>query len=279
MNDPVVIFVFAGRQQNIALQLPLIEHILATHPNVQYDIWNLSQTPEDDAYLRQLSGPRITVRSELYGRPHWEAFNKVYEHYAHPSYHGHWFVKLDEDVVFLEAARFGEFLDALTPYRVLSADVINNGACVAQDLRQWKLFTDLYSTPLLDIHKSPEFWAVAHSYAQRYWSELIDQRLVATPVVDWLSINMIGYGWDTAVNLSQRIGTDSPNTIAGRDVSAWPTLGAEGVINTMSRSILRGFRAVHLYFGPQRDQLACERVDTVRDRYAELGHEYLLEHR
>lgn len=277
-SEPVILFCFAGRQANLELQISLVRRILDEHPNTYYHIWNLSQTPDDDAYIRGLSGERTVVHNQLHGHATWKAFNEIYKFYAVPAYQGHWFVKMDEDVIFLETAHFGQFVQALTPGRVCSADVINNGACTAQDTRLWKVFADLYSVPLLDIHESTEFWSVAHNYAIRYWPELIDQGIELLPTQDWLSINLIGYGWEVASTLARRINTASPKMIAGRGFRAWPTLGDEGVINTLPRTIVRGFRAVHLYFGPQRDHLPTERVDKIRAQYADLVHAYLLEH-
>src|SRR3981189_298015 len=114
----VILFVFAGRKQNMELQLPLVRRIITEHPNVQYHVWNLSRNDDDNHYLRAIEGERITVLNAYFGTAPWLVFNAVYPHYAHnPKYRDHLFVKVDDDVVFIETGRFGEFVDAVNGNR------------------------------------------------------------------------------------------------------------------------------------------------------------------
>lgn len=114
----VILFVFAGRKQNMELQLPLVRRIITEHPNVQYHVWNLSRNDDDNLYLRAIEGERITVLNDYFGIAPWLGMNAVYRHYAHnPKYRDHLFVKVDDDVVFIETGRFGEFVDAVNGNR------------------------------------------------------------------------------------------------------------------------------------------------------------------
>ena len=86
----VILFVFAGRKQNMELQLPLVRRIITEHPNVQYHVWNLSRNDDDNHYLRAIEGERITVLNDYFGIAPWLGFNAIYRHYAHnPKYRDH----------------------------------------------------------------------------------------------------------------------------------------------------------------------------------------------
>src|ERR1700730_2779285 len=107
----VILFVFPGRKQSMELQLPLVRRIITEHPNVQYHVWNLSRNDDDNHYLRAIECERITVFNDYFGSPPWSGFNAVYRHYAkNHKCRDHLFVKVDDDVVFIEAGRFGEFV-------------------------------------------------------------------------------------------------------------------------------------------------------------------------
>src|ERR1700757_4735084 len=138
--QPTIIFCFAGRKANMELQVPLIRRVLDLHPEVEYHIWNVSSTREDDSYLKSIKGERITVINNFGG---WKpgsgstgrgyVWEQIYRHYAaDKSLSDHIFVKIDDDVIFFEAGRFSKFVTAVSfdpSVSVLSAKVINNGAC------------------------------------------------------------------------------------------------------------------------------------------------------
>ena len=103
------------------LQLPYIRRILAENPDVEYHVWNLARDHDDNFYLKTIAGERIRVFNEHYGVDPWKRFNNVYEHYADEAYSDHLFVKLDDDVVFMETDRFAEFVKAVDGNRAVKA--------------------------------------------------------------------------------------------------------------------------------------------------------------
>src|SRR5258708_23714463 len=108
----VILFVFAGRRQNMELQLPLVRRIITEHPNVQYHVWNLSRNDDDNHYLRAIEGERITVLYDYFGIAPWLAFNAVYRHYPHNTKNReHLFAKAYDAVAFIEAGRFRQLDD------------------------------------------------------------------------------------------------------------------------------------------------------------------------
>lgn len=267
----VVLFVFAGRRPNLELQLPFVRRILADNPNTEFHIWNLARDNSDDKYLQTITAERTTLFNE-YRHKSSPGYEHAYRHYASPEYEGTVFVKLDDDVVFLQTDRFAAFVDAIQahPTAVLSANTINNGACTPLEPALYERFQQT-GIPLLDVHKHPGYAALAHNYFFNHHPQLLAQDVDLVPTDDWLSINAIGYTWQTGRELADLVCTPcEPRNVAGRDL-AW--LGDEGVVNTMPRIVMRGFLACHLTFGPQK--LTETQLQPWRAQYAAISEKYL----
>ncbi len=278
MQD-VVMFVFAGREPNMQLQLPYVRRILRDHPNVEFHIWNLARNKSDNEFIRSVDGTGIRVINDLYGANPWSRFNAVYQFYADDCFKDTLFVKTDDDVVFIDTERFGDFVDAVDQNRqsVISAQVINNGACTFLDSKLWNRYEQL-RIPLLDVHKYKKYAEMCHEHTFENWREMVKQPLSLVPTADWLSINFIGYDWDMGARIANRLGKPSPRHIAGREFSpARDVMGDEGMVNTLPRLILKGMLACHLYFGPQAQQMPDSTLNSLRKRYATLSQGYLGE--
>lgn len=272
-----IMFEFAGRRANMELQRPFFERILADRPDVELHVWNLAKDPDDAEYIKDYDEdhPRIIVHNEFYGKDPWTRFNDVYRHYAQPKYKACRFVKLDDDVVFLETREFGSFIDAIdqNPQAVMSANVINNGACMHLDPLLFGRFKSLH-IPLLDVHKYPQFAEMSHEYFFEHWRELTNQEPRWTPTTDWLSINLIGYDYGMAREFASLLDTPHPRVVAGRSFRGRDRVGDEGMVNMLPRIVVQGFTAAHLTFGPQ-ERKAPDMWPGLRKRYAEVGREYL----
>lgn len=273
-----ILFVFAGRRANMELQLPFIHRILNDHPETQCHLWNLARRPEDNEYLRTLhlrhDQERLIVINDFHGPDPWKRMGDVYRHYTDDQYRDSLFVKMDDDVVFIESERFGEFVKSIDTNRnsVISAKVINNGACTLLEPGLRGEFESL-GIPLLDAHLSAEYAEMSHRYLFNHWTELVGQQPQLIPTPEWLSINLIGYDWAMGKRIAQTIGTPSPRHIAGREFRRIDRMGDEGVVNTLPRTVCQGFLAAHLSFGPQK--LPDTTWDELRALYAEVGAQYL----
>lgn len=268
----VVMFEFAGRRANLELQLPLFRSILDEHPNVVIHLWNMARTWDDNQYLRSIPPQdRLIVSHEFYG----QKFNDVWRHYTLDRYRDSLIVKIDDDVVFLETKRFGDFLKVVEANRdcVVSAKVINNGASTRVDLPLWYKFETL-NMPLLDVHRSRAYADMAHTYAFQYWDDLMGQPVKAIPTDDWVSINLVAVDHSMMCRIVDLLDGPSPEVIAGRKIRFPEHIGDEGAVNMLPRLICQGFLAVHLGFGPQDP--TQEQFTLWRARYAELGEKYLL---
>lgn len=273
-------FCFGGRRANLELQLPFIYDILERHPDVEYHIWDLARTREDSAFIRTLGGhnERVIVWDQFSGgSAPWEHFNSVYRFYAHERYEECTFVKLDDDVVFIETASFGQFLDLIPadPTRIFSAKVINNGACGVHfpEVKQW-LRTQRY--PLLDVHLHPSYAQKCHELFLAHPNAWLSEDIRLIPTDDWLSINLIGYSYRRACKIARLLGSPSPRRVAGRIfLKPHAKLGDEGLVNTLPRTIVEGFTAAHLTFGPQEKRMSAQKWDELRAQYALIGKDYL----
>lgn len=281
-----VLFVFAGRRANLELQLPLVRRILDTHPEVEYHLWDLCRSPEDSEFLHTIEGDRITVRDDFADQSR-NGMNHIYRHYSDRSYRDAVFVKMDDDVVFLEVDRFTDFIDAITDKFILSAQIINNGACTSTFPSLWETYTQLADPiigsvsprhPLLDVHLSFEYADACHHYMNNHWQDLLHQPVKQILCDDWLSINLIGYTWTTGQRIAAKVGTKHriDTTIAHRPYKRGRRLGDEGVVNMLPRRIFQGMLAAHLTFGPQITVGAeWDRVKEWRTWYAAIGQKYL----
>jgi hypothetical protein len=266
----VVLFTFAGRQPNMKLQAPLMHRILEEHPNARWDIWNLARTTLDAVYLQTLSGQRVRVFNQFWRA---RAYEAVYRYYARPRYRDTLFVKCDDDIVFIQTGRFGDFVDAIRGDTVTSALTINNGASTHAHPALWQHFTTRMRIPLLEVHTHAGFAHLCHVYFHEHWRDMLAEPVQLVDTEDWVSINMIGMTQPTLAALAEQLGTPSPLFIAGRDFQRTDKLGDEGAVNTMPRKILRGFTAAHLGFGPQ--QPTIEQFDRWRAGYADIAADYL----
>lgn len=276
----VIMFCFGGRRGNLELQLPFIHRILDEHPHIEYHLWNLARDRDDYAWintLHQSHTDRLHVWDDGYSEKPWERFTDVYLTYANPKYQAFDFVKLDDDVVFIESNTFGDFLRAIasTPQGVVSAKVVNNGACTPTWPKLWEEFRR-GTTKLLDVHKSKEYAELSHGYFFDHWKSMVGEETFLIPTEDWLSINLIGYNWQMGQKIYNLLGIPSPRMIAGRPYRpSIHRVGDEGAVNMLPRTIVQGFTAAHLYFGPQAKAMPQGQVDGLRKQYAEIGAKYL----
>lgn len=273
MTDrPIVLFMFAGRRGNIEVNLPLIRRILDENPLVQFDIWNLARDRADGEFLKTIAGDRIRVIHTY--APGTRRMYKVWQHYAQRQYRDHLFVKIDDDVVFIQTEKFGEFVDAIeaNPDRILSAEVVNNGACTPFMPDLWQSFLAL-DIPLLDVHESNMYAQVCHNFMHDRWRDLVSRPTSIADIETWLSINFIGLDWPMLVKLAAQIGQRSPAQIADREWGPRARIGDEGAANMFPRAVMAGFTVGHLGFGPQ--ELADVQEGKWRADYAQIGREYL----
>lgn len=136
----VIVTCFAGRKEFMELQLRYMIAILEKFEFVErYDIWNFSWSAADKDWVDSLGQmhPKIRVCRAPFDGIADRAGDLASKQFAHffteaylsEEYRDHLFVKIDDDVVFIDVDRFEEFIklriEQSDPFLV-SADVINN---------------------------------------------------------------------------------------------------------------------------------------------------------
>lgn len=95
----------------------------------EYHVWNYARTAKDRVWVASLAGLHPGIRvMEPQGKP----FDAYYDHYRPQDYGDAVFVKVDDDIVYIDLEQLQGFIE----YRqqdqqtfLLSANVVNNGVC------------------------------------------------------------------------------------------------------------------------------------------------------
>lgn len=299
----LVLFCFAGRQANLEVQRPFIDRILAEHPEAEFHLWDLTRTPEDAAYVRAQASDRIRVLTHLHpGHPitcspayttsksgrrvrrcscmvHRPPYEKPYAWYAaDASYADTVFIKLDDDVLFLETARLADLLDPLQqmPDAVISANVVNNVVCAKHDREirdrvAAKLKPGDHTAAAADkawwwLHTNQRFAQLSHDWFLDNVAALTNPTrvgaLARSRAGERVSINTIAFTHPTMRRIADMIGREE-------------RLGDEGAVDRLLPRIATGFRVAHLTFGPQDKSMTLAQLDELRARYTVAAKEYL----
>ncbi len=275
MSDrPVILWMFAGREGNLRINLPIIRQILDDNPQVSFHLWNLARLHEDSEFIKSVEGDRITVWNQWSGTGAMHQMARVWHFYTNDRFRDALFVKMDDDVVFVESEKFGAFVDAVeaNPDKILSAEVVNNGACTPFMPKLWDGYSKL-GIPLLEVHESNKYAQLAHRFMFEEWRDLVGRPTSLADVDTWLSINFIGMNWQMLRYMQRKIGHKSPPRIADRAIGPGSRIGDEGAANMFDRMVMRGFTAAHLGFGPQN--LTEHQEFEWRADYDEIAWEYL----
>lgn len=296
----LALFIFAGRRANMEVQKPYLDRILTDYPDAELDLWDLTRTPEDQEYLKTLHGAhggRVSVLGHLHsGHPvrclypngaqrprgwrrcecmtHKPPYEKPYLWYAQnqASFETATFIKMDDDVLFLETDRLDALIAPLRehPNRVISANVANNAVCAKYEPGLVKRL-DALSEPR-DARYDKQWWALhcEAGFARQSHDWFLDERpfsdgpvrYVRTRPGEAISINCIAFTYPTMVRLARSFERNS-------------RLGDEGTVDTMLPWIARDFHAAHLTFGPQEEGMTPTELNDLRKRYTQLSEDYL----
>lgn len=136
----LIITCFAGRKEYLEIQIKYIIELLNRYEFIErYDIWNFAWNESDVEYVNSLEGlhPKIKIcHSPDFGTASRgnEIASKQFAHfygkaYPYDEYKNHMFLKIDDDVLYVDINRFGNFIKERLKYPdyfLVSADVVNN---------------------------------------------------------------------------------------------------------------------------------------------------------
>lgn len=295
----IIFFEFAGRRRNMEVQRPHIERLLAAYPESEFHLWDLTREALDAAYIRDWarSHEQVFVFDGLHpGHPirhewrrgrggllrcigcvqHKPPYEEVWRAYVGFSagYPDATYVKMDDDVIWMDTARFGEVLSFLEthPGRIASANVTNNAVCAKYEpgfVNRYRYST----TPEHDsdwwaLHTNSEFADLSHRWlledlntiyslteAQRgdFW---LDREPFRTRIGELISINFVAMKREMLVKAAERMSDRR---------------GDEGAVDSLLPWIIPNFRVAHLSFGPQDARLSEEWRQSIRDQYAQFS--------
>jgi len=137
MNNKVILFCPGGRKNILSVQLIYLLKIIDLDIIFEYHIWDFSWTEEDSDYISQLNSihPKIKIKYSPYknasraGEIASKQFSYfLYEYYKFEKYYDYIFIKLDDDICFIDIHHFEKFIDGRIKSNsfLYSANVINN---------------------------------------------------------------------------------------------------------------------------------------------------------
>lgn len=302
-DQNIILFIFAGREANMEVQKPYLDRLLETYPNMELHLWDLTRTSADADYLQTRAGAhdgRVKVlrhfhpghpircmypkgRQRLRGYPpcvclkHKPPYEQPYKFYAASGqYRDTIFVKVDDDVLFLETEKFDDLIDPLLtrPSLVMSANVINNAVAAKYEPGLTKVIRDnmgvgdpQYSDSdrqWWELHTMPEFARFSHTWFLMHQDTTVREQpdYIKTRLGEAISINCITFTHRTMLQLAEAFASD-------------PRLGDEGVVDSYLPTIALSFHAAHLSFGPQEAVMTNAELDSIREAYEKLAKEYL----
>lgn len=294
----IVFFIFAGRKANMEIQRPYIERLLSEYPKSELHLWDLTREESDQIYLRQwaASHERIAFVGGLHpGHPiecagdwrgpghrrcqcikHKPPYEDPYRYYRNTSVRvgdaytdATVFVKLDDDVLWMDTDRFGEVLSFLEthPAQIASANVINNVVCAKYEPGLRETLMDTFNIASTDpdrdrtwwaLHTSAVFAMISHRWGWKFIHAEVhpeDREPIQTRLGEAVSINFVAMKYPMLCAAADRM-DDVENP-----------MGDEGTIDSFLPWIIPNFRVAHLAFGPQERDFDPGVVEAIRKQY------------
>lgn len=289
----IVFFTFAGRTENMEVQRPHITALLDANPGSILHLWDLTRRREDQIYIRSwaVNDDRVAVMDQFHtGHPipclgshrrghrrcqcmiHKPPYEQPYQWYRDRPYSDDTtFVKFDDDVIWMDTARFAEVLSFLEtrPDAVASANVVNNVVCAKYEPALCAHVRDEFGVGGLVPDYDGDWWNLHTRYAfaalSHYWmlanlpphrndGGLGDRPPVRTRPGEKISINFIAMKFPVLCRVAGMMSN---------------RLGDEGAVDALLPWIISNFRVAHLAFGPQESTAGSGlRLDEIRRNYA-----------
>lgn len=219
MTPRVIATTFAGRRDRMEILLSYLLAALDAGIVHEYHIWDYARRPEDRRWLRGLPARHPGIR--LMSPPWWtRRYQGYYRHYRADDYRDAIFLKLDDDIVYLDLDRLADFIafrHARPDYFLVSANVVNNGVCAYYQQECGIVPTTLMELPYPERGYCGKLWQEG-ALAERLQHFFLDQperfrseRIWHPP--DRLSINFVAYlGAD--IPAISRIGLDDEEELS-----------------------------------------------------------------
>lgn len=283
----LILFVFAGREYCMELQLPYILKILNRFPESEYHIWNFARNESDNDYLNTLPSrhDRIKIYNEFYQGPNEVTqctkkpnricqctkcrvgkWSEPYSHYSKEEFKDYHFIKMDDDIVYIDLENLENYLNVIkTNFNsVISANVINNGLCAYFDpLINKKVISESLMgendkpNKWFTLCTDPKFLELSHDcffsneFTKRDELEVFDDSKI--------SINTIGFNYNVMCEVSKVLSNLLDKT------------HDEKVFSTHTKVLVyQNFITCHLHFSDQNALITDEIKTKYIQKYKEL---------
>jgi hypothetical protein len=144
MKNKVILFCPGGRKNILSIQLLYILKILDLDIVFEYHVWDFSWNKEDSEYISQLQNihPKLKIKYSPYinASRAGEVASKQFsyflsDYYKFEIYYDYIFIKLDDDICFIDINNFEKFIDGRIKSNsfLYSANVINNNYLAYSD--------------------------------------------------------------------------------------------------------------------------------------------------
>lgn len=252
---PVIATTFAGRRDRMDLLVAYLISAIDAGVITEYHVWDYARTDDDRRWLRELPRRHPAIRLFTPTR-HGSHYGEYYRHYQQDAHGDAVFLKLDDDIVYLDLERLAEFVDFRTAHPecfLVSASVINNGVCAYFQQQRGLIPESLMHLPYPERGFCGTLWERA-DLAERLHDFFLDDpaRFIApgTDVApDRLSINCVSYLGRDLEHL-QAIGDDDEEALS---VTIPQQLGRTNVV-------YQPMVAAHLSFFSQDAAMDTHRV-------------------
>lgn len=287
----IIFFMFAGRTENMEVQRPHVERLLADYPEAEFHLWDLTRVASDQTYIRRWAeshdrivyyggfhpghpmrclGPRRRGAPPCRCMKHTPPYERVWHHYANDHHYGAdtTFVKFDDDVVWMDTRRFGEVLEFLEthPNEVASANVANNAVCAKYQRGLREALMEEFGLGDPDDPANDRDWWALHTDSCFAW-------LSHHWLLDTLLHRVGGYPWRAPFKTREGEAI-SINFVAMKHLTLQRVaakmngrLGDEGAVDTELPWIIPNFRVAHLSFGPQESGMGVS-LPALRRQYS-----------
>jgi len=272
MLPTVIATTFGGRRDRMEILVEYVLDALGAGTVTEYHVWDYARTPDDRRWLHGLPSRHPAIRVLTPPR-HVSHYGEHYRHYRRDEHRDTVFLKLDDDIVYLDLDRLADFVAfraAHPEYFLVSANVVNNGVCAYFQQQQGVIPAALMELPYPERGFCGRLWERA-DLAERLHDFFLDDpdrfRTEGTDVApDRLSINCVSYlGAD--LDEMSAIGDDDEEELS---VTIPRRLGRQNVI-------YRPMAASHLSFFSQEKAMGVARLlERYRARRVRIGRRFAI---
>jgi glycosyltransferase involved in cell wall biosynthesis len=215
----VIATTFAGRQDRMEVLLGYVVNALKAGIIHEYHVWDYARSSADRVWLKTLPmrHPAIKLYSPATGAGR---YGDYYRHYRPEEHINTVFIKMDDDIVYMDLVRLPEFISfriAHPEYFLVSANVINNGVCAWFQQQHGVIPKSLMDLSYPEQGLCGVLWEDGHLAEQLHNFFLDAPQKFSLPgseiAPDRLSINFVSYlGSD--LNVISKIGNDDEDDLS-----------------------------------------------------------------